>query len=39
MHGKANIKFRIVVILGEKEGNMIREVRGSQGSIVKKKWM
>lgn len=37
MHGKANIKFRIVVILEEKEGNMIREVRGSQGSIVKKK--
>lgn len=37
MHGKTNIRFRIVAILGEKEGNMIREVRGSQGSIFKKK--
>ena len=37
MHGKANLRFRIVVILGEKEGNMVREVRGSQGSTVKKK--
>lgn len=26
-------------ILGEREGNMIREGRGLQGSMVKKKWM
>ena len=32
------MKLRIVVFLGEKEGNMIRETRHSQGSIIKK-WM